>query len=67
MNINQDVTTALLADNELKHFDITAVSTKGDLRLTGEVDNQSQINQALLLAEAVTGVKTIHNELTVKR
>jgi hyperosmotically inducible protein len=66
-NINNDVKTALLRDDDLKNFEITVVSTKGDVRLTGELDSQNQINQAILIAEGVVGVKTVYDELTVKR
>ncbi|MDR7122036.1 BON domain-containing protein [Rheinheimera soli] len=66
-NINNDVKTALLRDDDLKNFDINVVSTKGDVRLTGELDSQNQINQAILIAEGVVGVKTVYDELTVKR
>ncbi|WP_233080284.1 BON domain-containing protein [Rheinheimera soli] len=66
-NINNDVTTALLRDDDLKNFNITVVSTKGDVRLTGELDSQNQINQAILIAEGVIGVKTVNDELTIKR
>lgn len=66
-NINNDVTTALLRDDDLKNFEITVVSTKGDVRLTGELDSQNQINQAILIAEGVIGVKTVNDELTIKR
>lgn len=58
-NINNDVKTALLRDDDLKNVEITVVSTKGDVRLTGELDSQNQINQAILIAEGVVGVKTI--------
>lgn len=66
-NINNDVKTALLRDDDLKNFEITVVSTKGDVRLTGELDSQNQINQAILIAEGVVGVKTVNDELTIKR
>lgn len=64
--INNDVKTALLRDEELKNFEIMVVSTKGDVRLTGALSSQSQINQAILITEGVEGVKTVHDELTLQ-
>lgn len=66
-NISNDVKTALLRDEDLKNFEITVVSTKGDVRLTGVVNSQSQINQAILIAEGVVGVKAVHDELTLQQ
>jgi osmotically-inducible protein OsmY len=66
-NISNDVKTALLRDEELKDFEINVVSTKGDVRLTGVVNSQSQINQAILIAEGVVGVKAVHDELTLQQ
>lgn len=64
-NISNDVKTALLRDEELKNFDITVVSTKGDVLLTGVLNSQSQINQAILITEGVVGVKAVHDELSI--
>jgi osmotically-inducible protein OsmY len=64
-NISNDVKTALLLDEELKNFDITVVSTKGDVLLTGVLNSQSQINQAILITEGVVGVKAVHDELSI--
>ena len=66
-NISNDVKTALLRNEELKDFQINVVSTKGDVRLTGVVNSQSQINQAILIAEGVVGVKAVHDELTLQQ
>ncbi|WP_233007396.1 BON domain-containing protein [Rheinheimera faecalis] len=65
-NISNDVKTALLRDEDLKNFEITVVSTKGDVLLTGVLNSQSQINQAILITEGVIGVKTVHDELTIR-
>ena len=65
-NISNDVKTALLRDEDLKNFEITVVSTKGDVLLTGVLNSQSQINQAILITRGVIGVKTVHDELTLR-
>lgn len=65
-NISNDVKTALLRDEDLKNFEITVVSTKGDVLLTGVLNSQSQINQVILITEGVIGVKAVHDELTLR-
>ena len=42
------------------------VTTKGDVRLTGVVQSQVQIDTALRIARAAEGGHTIHDELTIK-
>jgi osmotically-inducible protein OsmY len=68
---DRDVTTrvkaALKGDERLKGFDIAVVTTKGDLRLTGLVDNQSQIDHVFKLARSIEGAQAIHDELAIKK
>jgi hyperosmotically inducible protein len=66
-DLTTQVKTALIRDETLKVFDIAVVTTKGDVRLTGVVDNQSQIDQADKLARSIDGVHAIHDELTIKK
>jgi len=66
IDVTTGVKTALLRDEGLKAFDIGVVTTKGDVRLTGQVDNQAQIDSALAIARGVTGVHSIHDELVLK-
>jgi osmotically-inducible protein OsmY len=61
------VKTALLADENTKAFDIAVVTTKGDVRLTGVVDSQNQIDQVDKLVRSIEGVHSIHDELTIKK
>ena len=65
-DVTTNVKTALLADADLKAFDIAVATTKGDVRLSGRVDNQAQADAAVKLARATAGVHSIHDELTVK-
>lgn len=68
--IDSDVTirieTALLGDETLKNLDITVVTRKGDVLLTGEVDSQSQIDYVDKLVMSIEGVHTLHDHLTIK-
>jgi len=65
-DVNQAVRSALVQDETLKGFSITAVTTNGDVQLAGVVDNQGQIDYADKLVSNIDGVHTIHNHLTIK-
>jgi osmotically-inducible protein OsmY len=67
VDVTTNVKTALQRDDALKAFDIGVVTLKGDVRLTGAVDNQGQIDAALKIARGADGVHSIHDELTVKK
>ncbi|MGZ8984229.1 MAG: BON domain-containing protein [Methylotenera sp.] len=68
---DSDVTTkvksALHSDEMVKSFDISVVTTKGDVRLTGVVDNQDQLDHIDKLVRSIEGVHSIHIELTIKK
>ena len=61
------VKTALLADPDIKSFDISVVTFKGEVQLTGFVNNQGQIDQAKKIASAAEGATSVKNELMVKQ
>jgi osmotically-inducible protein OsmY len=61
------VKTALHQAELLKGADITVVTLKGDVRLTGVLDSQAQIDDAIRIARAAEGANTIHDELTLKK
>jgi hyperosmotically inducible periplasmic protein len=65
--ITTKVKSALLADPDVKSFDIAVVTRKGEVQLSGFVDNQSQIDQALALAHKVDGVTLVGNEMSIKK
>jgi hyperosmotically inducible protein len=60
------VKSALLADPDIKSFDINVVTSKGEVQLTGFVDNQGQIDRATAVARATEGAGSVRNELMVK-
>jgi hyperosmotically inducible periplasmic protein len=66
-DVNQAVRSALVMDEALKGFRITAVTTNGDVNLTGVVDNQGQSDYADKLVRGIEGVHTIHNHLSIKK
>lgn len=61
------VKTALLADPDIKSFDISVLTFKGEVQLTGFVNNQGQIDQAKKIASAAEGATSVKNELKVKQ
>lgn len=67
IDVTTNVKTALTNDPVLKNFDIEVTTTKGDVRLSGMLDTQSQIDTALRLAKNADGAHAIHNELTIKQ
>jgi hyperosmotically inducible protein len=66
-DVTEHVKTALGQTESLKGLDITVVTSKGDVRLTGMLDSQTQIADALRVARSAEGVHTIHDELTIKK
>jgi len=58
------VKSALLADADIKGFDIKVETRKGEVMLSGFVDNQGQIDRAVALAITMEGVKGIDNKLS---
>ena len=61
------VKSALLADERIKSLDIAVVTRKGEVQLSGFVDNQAQIDLALQDARAVEGVGSVSNQMSVKK
>jgi osmotically-inducible protein OsmY len=65
--VTTKVKTALLTDLKAKSFDIAVVTLKGDVRLTGTVDDQAQLDHIDKLVRSIEGVHSIHDELTIKK
>jgi hyperosmotically inducible protein len=61
------VKTVLLTDPDIRSFDISVVTFKGEVQLTGFVNNQSQIDLAAQIASAAEGASGVKNELMVKQ
>ncbi|MEY8877097.1 MAG: TRIC cation channel family protein [Leptothrix sp. (in: b-proteobacteria)] len=56
-DIGSRVQTALLRDSIATSFDISVVTLKGDVRLTGVVDPPSQIDQSIQVTRGVASAK----------
>lgn len=64
--ITSSVKTALIADPDIKSFDFKVETRKGDVLLSGFVDNQAQLSRAEAATRAVAGVKAVQNNVTLK-
>jgi hyperosmotically inducible protein len=60
------VKAALLDNIDIKSFDLKVETRKGDVMLSGFVDNQDQIDHALAIARSVPGVVTVSNGVNLK-
>lgn len=65
--VTRNVKTALMLDEKVKGIDITVATLKGDVKLTGKAESQSQIDYVHQLVRSIQGVHTIHDELSVKK
>jgi hyperosmotically inducible periplasmic protein len=65
--ITASVKSALLADPGTKDLGISVVTFKGEVQLTGFVNNQGQIDQATQIARAAEGASSVKNELIIKQ
>lgn len=61
------VKTALLAAPGIQSLDISVLTVRGEVQLTGFVDQQSQIDQAAQIARATEGATSVKNELLLKQ
>jgi hyperosmotically inducible protein len=57
--------TEFLADDNLKHSDISVTTNNGVVTLSGTVATQAQSEHATAVAQSADGVKTVSNKLRV--
>ena len=65
--ITTKVKSALAADDFLKSFEIGVETYKGVVQLSGFVDSQKAVDKATVIATGVGGVKSVKNNLNVKK
>ncbi len=65
--ITTKVKTMLANDDFLKSFQITVETYKGTVQLSGFVDSQKAVDKAGEIASSVKGVKSVKNNLNVKK
>ena len=64
--ITTKVKSLLAADDFLKSFQISVVTYKGTVQLSGFVSSQQAIDKAGQITRSVKGVKSVKNDLIVK-
>jgi osmotically-inducible protein OsmY len=64
--ITASVKAKLLADSDIKSFDISVATVNGVVTLKGTVDTKDQMKKAEMLAKEVKGVKKVDNQLQIK-
>ena len=65
--ITTKVKNALLADDDIKSFEIKVETLKGIVQLSGFVDNSDQKLTAMLDAGSIKGVHDVANNLIVRK
>jgi hyperosmotically inducible protein len=65
--ITTKVKSTLLSDPSVKSIDIGVVTRKGEVQLSGFVDNQAQIDRAIEVTRAVEGVQGVVNQMSIKK
>ena len=65
--ITTKVKSLLAADDFLKSFEIGVETYKGAVQLSGFVGSQKAIDKASEIARSVKGVKSVKNDLIVKK
>jgi osmotically-inducible protein OsmY len=65
--ITTKVKSMLAADDFLKSFEISVETYKGIVQLSGFVDSQKAVDKAGEIARGVKGVKSVKNNLNVKK
>lgn len=65
--ITTRVKAALLADPSIKSLDISVVTRKTEVQLSGFVNNQGQIDRAVEVARGIEGVTSVGNDMSVKK
>lgn len=65
--ITAKVKTALVGEPGLKALQIDVDTANGVVTLSGAVDSPSSVDRATQVAQAVEGVKSVDNRLTIKQ
>lgn len=65
--ITAGVKAALLNDEVVKSLDVSVTTRKGEVQLSGFVNNDAQATQAVAVAKTVDGVTSVANHMVVKQ
>lgn len=64
--ITGKVKAALVADQDVRGSDINVVTRNGAVQLSGSLESQAKIDQAIAIVNKVEGVTSVASEMTVK-
>ncbi len=62
----QFIQAKIFSDKDVAVTLVSVETNDGVVHLSGTVDNEKQINNAIKLAESIKGVKKVESRLTVK-
>ena len=65
--VTASVKSAMLSDPRMKSLDVSVTTRKGEVQLSGFVDNEIQLTDAVLIAKGVDGVDSVVNHMSVKK
>ncbi|WP_394781591.1 BON domain-containing protein [Undibacterium sp.] len=65
--ITAQVKSAMLADPDMKSLDVSVTTRKGEVQLSGFVNNDTQLTHAVDVAKNVDGVVTVVNHMSLKK
>jgi len=65
--ITAGVKSALLSDPTMKSLDVSVTTRKGEVQLSGFVDNDIQLARAVDVAKGVDGVTDVVNHMSIKK
>lgn len=64
--ITTSVKAALMAETSIKSIDFKVETNKGVVQISGFINDAAQIDRAMAVAQAVSGVKEVQNRMLVK-
>ena len=64
--VTANVMATFVSDSDIKSQDLKVETRKGDVQLSGFVENQAQMDRAVVVARAVPGVTAVHNNMALK-
>lgn len=61
------VKSAMLSDPTMKSLDVSVTTRKGEVQLSGFVDNDGQLTHAVDVAKGIDGTSSVVNHMTIKQ
>ena len=64
--VTANVMAAFVSDSDIKSLDLKVETRKGEVQLSGFVENQAQMDRAIVVARTVAGVTAVQNNMGLK-